>query len=324
MTIAWVLGSRGLLGSALCRVLRFKGTELFFPAESFRWNSEPDLVLQFSMALQAFSEHLAGSRRWEIYWAAGVGTMSSSEADLALETRALTILLRLIESTPQLITIPGAVAFASSAGAIYAGSPDYTISENTMPAPTTAYAREKIRQEELIRSFVQANENRTALLARLSTVYGPGQSSNKRQGLLAHIARCILRNQPMQIYVPLDTIRDYINADDAATSMILALRAISDSPGALIKIIASEQPTTIAEIISIFKRITRRAPRIVTSAGNLTSIYSRRMQFRSIAIPQIVESPKTSLLAGIAKIMAAERAAYVCGSSVPHHRRGGE
>ncbi|MBK8963462.1 MAG: NAD-dependent epimerase/dehydratase family protein [Candidatus Competibacteraceae bacterium] len=208
--------------------------------------------------------------------------------------------------------------FASSAGAIYAGSTDHIISEDTIPAPTTAYAFEKIRQEELVRSFVRASDNHAALLARLSTVYGPGQSRNKQQGLLAYRA-LHPRNQPIQIYVPLDTMRDYINADDAAVSIIVSLRVASESPQAFIKIIASEKSTTIAEIISIFKRITRRAPRIVTSAGKLTSIYSHRMQFRSITIPQCKLSLNTTLLTGIAKVIAAERAAYVYGPTASHH-----
>lgn len=313
MNIAWVLGSRGLLGSALCRMLRFKGTELFFPAERFRWSNESDLAIQLTTAVQAFSARIEAARRWEIFWAAGVGTMSSSEKELALETRALAMLLRLVESDPQLAFMPGAMSFASSAGAIYAGSTDHTISESTVPVPTTVYAREKLKQEDLVRSFTQASGSRTALLARLSTVYGPGQSLSKQQGLLAHIARCILKNQPVQIYVPLDTIRDYIDADDAATAIIAAIRAVSENPGVYTKIIASEQPTTIAEIISIFKRITRRAPRIVTSASRLTSVYSRRIQFQSVADPMIKSLKKTSLLTGIAKVMAAERATYVFG-----------
>ncbi len=319
MTIAWVLGSRGLLGSALCRALQLDGTELFSPTEHFHWNNESELAQQLIAAMRTFATRVASLRRWEIYWAAGIGTMSSSEADLALETRALALLLHLVESAPELVAIPGAMAFASSAGAIYAGSTDHIISEDTIPAPTTAYAFEKIRQEELVRSFVRASDNHAALLARLSTVYGPGQSRNKQQGLLAHIARCILRNQPIQIYVPLDTMRDYINADDAAVSIIVSLRVASESPQAFIKIIASEKSTTIAEIISIFKRITRRAPRIVTSAGKLTSVYSHRMQFRSITIPQCKLSLNTTLLTGIAKVIAAERAAYVYGPTASHH-----
>lgn len=311
MTIAWVIGSRGLLGSALCRTLLRHGTELFSPTEHFCWGNEHELSPQLAAAVQSFAAKVGTTDRWEIYWAAGVGTMSSPASALVPETNALSVLLSFIESQPQLTTTRGALALASSAGAIYAGYTDEIISENTPPAPTTAYAHEKLRQEDLLRSFVLASSRMSALIARISTLYGPGHSVGKQQGLIAHIARCILRNQPIQIYVPFDTIRDYITADDAAATIIASLGAISESPGVFTKIIASEQPTTIAEIVSIFKRIARRAPRIVTSASKLSSIYSRRIQFGSIAIPEYERVPMTSLLIGIAQVMASERAAFV-------------
>lgn len=312
MTIAWVVGSHGLLGSALCRKLTRIGSELLLLDERFDWCNESVLALQLTSAIQAFSSLVGDAKGWEIYWAAGVGNMSSSAGDLIPETRALALLLRLVESDPRLVAKSGAMAFASSAGAIYAGSPDYLINENSLPAPNTAYAREKIVQEDLVRSFTLANSHMTALLARLSTLYGPNQSTGKRQGLLAYVARCMLTNQPIQIYVPFDTIRDYIAADDAATMMISTLRAISE-PGVCIKIMASEQPTTIVYIISNFKRVVPRTPRIVTSASKLSNIYSRRMLFRSIVLPEFSRTPKISLPVGIAQLMAAERAAFVRG-----------
>ena len=208
---------------------------------------------------------------------------------------------------------PGAIAFASSAGAIYAGSSDEVVTENTPPTPTTAYAREKLRQEGLIHSFAGANSRISVLIARISTLYGPGQAAGRRQGLLAHIARSTLRNRPIQIYVPYDTIRDYIAADDAAVAMLAALRATSAKPRLVTKIIASERPTTIAEIISIFMRIARRAPRIVTSASRLSDLYSRRVQFRSIVLPECAKTPTRSLIVGISQLLAAERAAFVRG-----------
>ena len=42
MTVAWVVGSGGLLGSALCRMLSRRDTTLFVPAERFRWESVPE------------------------------------------------------------------------------------------------------------------------------------------------------------------------------------------------------------------------------------------------------------------------------------------
>jgi UDP-glucose 4-epimerase len=122
-----------------------------------------------------------------------------------------------------------------------------------------------------------------------------------------------LRNRPIQIYVPLDTIRDYIIADDAAGAMVAALRATSELPRVLTKIIASEQPTTIAEIISIFKRIARRAPRVITSASKLTGVYSRRVQFQSVVAPKGPGASGTSLLVGISQVMAAERGVFARG-----------
>jgi len=310
MTIAWVVGSSGLLGSALCRALHRTGTNLFTPAERFRWDSEPELTIQLKVAVKAFAAFVGVEKSWQIYWAAGVGTMSSTEAELAVETRVLSTLLSLVEDEPGLISAKGCFAFASSAGAIYAGATDDIISENTPAAPTTAYACEKLRQESMVSAFALPNCRVTALLARMSTLYGPGQATGKQQGLLALIARRILRNQPIQIYVPFDTIRDYIAADDAASTIVAALRAISGRSGVFTKIIASEQPTTIAEIISIYKRIARRTPRIVTSASKLSCIYTRRIQFHSIAVPVNERLSRTSLLIGIAQVMAAERSAF--------------
>ena len=313
MTIAWVVGSGGLLGSALCRTLQSGGTEVFKPAESFHWKSAGRLERQLGSAARAFSTGVADGGPWELYWAAGVSSMGSSEASLATETRNFSHLLHLLESEPRLAAVPGAVAFASSAGAIYAGSTDDILSEESAPAPNTPYARAKMEQEELLRSFAIANRHATALLARLSTLYGPGQSRGKPQGLIAHIARCLVRNQPVRIYVPLDTVRDYLASDDAAVAMVTALRSMRGGPAVQTRIIASERPTTIAEIVAIFRRIARRAPRIVTSASPLSVLYPRRVQFRSTACEEGLRPPKIGLLVGICEVMAAERAAFMRG-----------
>lgn len=311
MTLAWVLGSSGLLGAALCRALRSNGTELFFPADRFCWDNGSELSIQLAAAVQGFASRVGANNRWEIYWAAGVGTMGSSADVFALETRALSTLLEFLDAEPRLMAVSGAIAFASSAGAIYAGSTDDIITEDSKPTPTTDYAHEKLRQEDLVRTFAVANSRTIVLIARISTLYGSGQAAGKKQGLITHIARSILRNRPIHIYVPYDTIRDYITADDAAAAMIATLRNTSGKPGVLTKIIASEHPVTIAEIISIFKRISRRSPRIITSASRLSSLYVRRVQFRSIVLAEHPKTPPQKLIVGIAQLIAAERAAFV-------------
>ncbi len=311
MKIAWVLGSGGLLGSALCRVLRHQETILFSPKTRFLWLGGPVLFGQMRDAVQAFSAQVNEADEWEIYWAAGIGTMSSSQDSLAPETQALAEMLGLLASDPRLMKAYGSFAFASSAGAIYAGSSDDIMTEKTSPLPTTFYAHEKLKQEELISTFSAAHDRTSTRIARLSTIYGPGQAAGKPQGLLTHMARRILINQPIQIYVPYDTIRDYIAVDDAASEIIRTVRINDKTLRVLTKIVASEHPTTIAEIISVFKRITRRAPRVVTSASRLSKLYARRVQFRSIVLPEFGKLPQKSLAVGIAQLMTAERAAFV-------------
>jgi UDP-glucose 4-epimerase len=310
VTTAWVLGSAGLLGAALCRALRDDGTELFSPAQRFSWDQALALPEQIKSAVRSFALQAQRADRWEIHWAAGVGTMGSAAQILAPETQALGLLLEQVRREPCLMAIPGAFSFASSAGAIYAGASDEVITENTLPAPTTAYALEKIRQEDMLRVFVAANPCTTALIARISTLYGPGQATAKKQGLLGHMARSVIRNRPIQVFVPYDTIRDYVDADDAARAMIGTMRAANEESRVLTKIIASEYPATIAEIVSIFKRLARRSPLVVRSANKLTSLYTRRVQFRSVVVSSYVRSPGKRLPVGISQLMRAEHLAF--------------
>ena len=315
MTVAWVLGSGGLLGAAVCRVLRAKGIELFAPAQRFNWDSALLLPDQMAEAVKAFALKASATDRWEIYWAAGIGTMSSSAETVAPETRALSLLLGLLESEAPLLARLGVILFASSAGSIYAGSPDDIITEASAPAPTTVYANEKIKQEDMVRGFVLANPSAAAVIARISTLYGPGQAAGKRQGLLGHIARCILSNQPIHIYVPYDTIRDYIDADDAAAIIVGLSRRTGLKSRVLIKIVASECPVSIAEIIGIFKRVAWRTPRVIRVADRMSDLYSRRIQFRSTVFLDGYNIAPKRLPVGICRVMMAESL---------EHRRGGQ
>jgi UDP-glucose 4-epimerase len=320
MSLAWVLGAGGLLGSALCRALSSQGTRLFTSAQAFQWTQAETLAQQIHSAAQQFANDLQAGEAWEVHWAAGASSMGSLADALTPETAALNVLLQALAAQPALQAAPGAITLASSAGAIYAGAGDVLVSEATPPAPTTPYAQAKLAQEALLRDSALARQGQqvTVLLARLATLYGRTPNPDKPQGLLSHIARSILRNQPVQIYVPFDTLRDYLSADDAAVALLAALQlARTQAPGMHMKIIASEQPVSVAEIVSLFRRIARRAPRVVTSASRLGSLYPRRAQFRSTVLLSQDRPIGTSLAVGIAQLMAAERLAYVRGTHTP-------
>lgn len=309
MTLAWVLGASGLLGAALVRQLSAQQTALYAPAARLPWHDEAAMPAALERAVAGFARQACEHADWELYWAAGVGAMASQDADMGIETRSLRQLLQLLAQHPELCARPAAVALASSAGAIYAGTTDAVISESSAVAPTTPYACAKLQQEALVADFVRGCAGSHALLARITTLYGPGQATGKRQGLLSHIARSIVRRRPIQIFVPFDTIRDYIEADDAAITAMACLRS-GATASVCTKILGSEQPLTIAEIVATFKRVARRPPLIATSASPLAAVYARRVLFRSSVEPDCSGLARTSLPIGVASLLEAERRAF--------------
>ncbi len=313
MTLAWIVGRGGMLGAALWRRLIHEGTQVFVPQERFDWCDEERLRRQLESATRAFAAVLAPGQCWEIYWAAGLGTMASSADSMAAETRLLQALLAAASEQPGLLQSPGTLALASSAGAIYAGSAAEVISEATDIAPTTAYAHGKLAQEQRLQDFSAAHRSTRAVIGRIATLYGPQPRIGKRQGLIAEMARRVVLNQPIHIYVPLDTIRDYLAVDDAADAMVALVRSGACGSRSTMKIIASEQATTISEIVATFKRVAHRMPRIVTSSSSLTDVYRRRIQFRSDGRPIAGAWPRTSLTAGVSRVLAAERLAFRVG-----------
>lgn len=304
--IAWILGRGGLLGSALERELQNRGTRIYVPDERFEWGNAETVTRQIDAAARDFAGHATEAGAWQIHWAAGTGTMGSDEDSLAHETRILKTFLAQLETT-NLVNLPGLLTFASSAGAIYAGSTDDVISERTQVVTHVVYGQEKLKQEELMKEFAVRHPSVKLLIARYSNLYGGNQSKAKKQGLITHIARCILRKQPIHIYVPFDTIRDYIAADDAARICLETADAMTES--VVTKIIASEEPVSVAGIIGAFRRLARVPPRIITSAHPLGTGYPHRMRFKSGVLPEAGRTKRTSLSNGIADVLQAERMA---------------
>ncbi len=317
MTLAWVIGGGGLLGTALRRRLLAGNTRLFSPQGRFAWGDDAAMQSQFAAAVQDF-EAQAQARaheRWEIYWAAGLGTMGADRAQMAGETHALLLLLGLLAGNAALHARPGAIAYSGSAGAVWAACGAELISEDTPPATVQPYGLEKLHQEAAITQFAQAWPGLPVLLARISSLYGANQGLNKRQGLMSQVARSVVRRQPVQIFVPFDTIRDYIHADDAAARIVFALRALPADAGAQVRIVASEQPTTIAEIVATFRRLARTNPRIITSSSLETALYTRRVQFRSLFKSPASAPVCRSLMVGAAELLAHERLSHARASA---------
>jgi len=308
MTVAWVIGSGGLLGSALVSELSSQQIELFLAPAKFDWNDGNVIFEQLNTAVKEFSRRVAGNN-WQIYWAAGNGSMSSSESELKSESKILEELINYLLVDSNLSLSNGIFAFSSSAGAVYAGSQVNIITEKTPPKPINAYGHHKILQEDIVSKLNKNGEGASIWNFRISTLYGTMQKKGKRQGLLSEIARRSLRNQVIHVYVPLQTMRDYIDVKVAAKIMVNAVTEINLKNGIALKIIASEVSTSIAQILTFYKKIFKRNLRFVTSSTQQSADYSRVISFRSISFQNSFLRLGSSLMVGITNIVASERQA---------------
>jgi len=271
MTLAWVIGGGGLLGSHVRRALQqhSPGTLLWEATpKHFSWTNPAVRAAELSRAVMTFAQAVrAQGSAWAVFWCAGNGTMRNPFSAFAPEWSSFTITLDLLRQhvAGQSSDLPGLIFLASSAGGAYSGSSDDVVTESTLARPTSSYGVHKLRMEESLRKWAGAFPHVHVFIARISNLYGPGQNLHKDQGVISHLSRCLIFRYPVNIYVPLDTRRDYLFVDDCAYEVVaLVDRLMSERPRAALKIFASEELTSLSRIIGIFFRLFKRRPLIVS------------------------------------------------------------
>ncbi|TSC80449.1 MAG: NDP-sugar epimerase [Candidatus Peregrinibacteria bacterium Gr01-1014_25] len=301
----WILGSRGMLGSRIAaHAHNLPGHTLWqCPLGPFAWHDTSLVREQFIETVKLFAGEAQRAGAWTVVWAAGSGTVGSSEEDLQRETATFNAFLEALSLQTSLMSpvSRGAVFFASSAGTIY-GETDALLMEETPPHPISAYGRAKLRQEASLRAWSAHHPEQRVLLGRIANLYGPRQNLRKPQGIISHIARSTLLRRPLRLYVPLDTIRDYLDVDDCAMHIIACLRRLTteNCRGCTTKIFASESVTTIGEVLSTFERISKRPVPVVhlpRAPGHVRSV-----RFRSAVWADIPRPQRTSLLVGMHRV----------------------
>ena len=236
----WVIG-RGLLGRAVLRTRPDRGLDVTVP-----WDDPRQSQLAIADGIARLTAH-AGPL--EIYWCAGVGVTSTPASELEVEVGVFERALETLEALPSDIRARLSIFLASSVGGAYAGSTSPPFSESTPPAPLSPYGEAKLRME----SSLSAATDRAgwhAFIGRLTNVYGAGQDLRKAQGLISALVRSNLTGQPLSLYVPLDTLRDYVYEDDCAAVIDRGMtRVASEPPGTTVtKIIGTMRALSLIHI----------------------------------------------------------------------------
>lgn len=286
----WIVG-RGLLGSALERML---GQPTF--RATIPWEDEGRSIEALTAASDAFFQ---GDRPpgWRIWWSAGRGVTSTAREHLESEVRVFRAFLDAVSKhSPR---TDGALFLASSVGGAYGGRADPPYTEMTEARPGSAYGDAKLAMEAALKAWAQSTGGR-ALVARITNLYGPGQNLAKGQGIISTILRSHLTQSPATIYVSLDTLRDYVYADDCAAIAIAAMdRLLYEPPGTLVtKIIGSMDAVSISAIIAEIKRLRRNVAPIVVGQGHAAGQASD-LRVISTVWPDLDALARTTLPAGI-------------------------
>ena len=305
--ISWVVGRGGLLGGSVERALAARGPT-WHPPREFTWDCPPVLDHELTTACQAFAAEV-GRLSWQIAWCAGAGVVGSEFSDLDQETSAFTHLLTSVaEVLCRRGRSSGAMFFASSAGGVYAGVGNPPFDEDSPVAPIAPYGWNKLAQESLARSW--SSETATPLLVgRLSNLYGPAQNLSKDQGLITQVCLRALARQPLNLYVPLDTIRDYLFAEDAGRLIadgLFRLRleaAEAETAPAVVKVLASLRPTTVATVLAQFRWIMKRPVNVMIASSPNARRQVRDLRMASHVWPELDQRPTTTLSAGMQSVI---------------------
>ncbi|MCJ7436638.1 MAG: NAD-dependent epimerase/dehydratase family protein [Acidimicrobiia bacterium] len=166
----------------------------------------------------------------------------------------------------------------------------------------SAYGEAKLEQEELATRIL--GNTVPVIVGRLSNLYGPGQNLVKAQGLVSLLCLAAATRRALNLFVPLDTLRDYLYVDDAAVMIVSLLMAtLRSQPQTLvIRNLASERPVPVAGIVRVVQQVARRPVRVGLATSPTSGDQPRDLRVVSCAPRDLARAPITPLPVGVKRI----------------------
>jgi UDP-glucose 4-epimerase len=296
-----VVGAGGFLGGAVLRSLVASGVDAV-PAR-VPWDDQDAAVAALVAAIRSVR---SGPEPWRVLWCAGTGVVATG-AEVFDEERRL--IARVLDATRDDRSGPGTVFFASSAGAVYAGSDDPPFDEDSEPAPLAPYGHAKLAAEAQFRDWAGSTGARL-VVGRISNLYGPGANLRKPQGLVSQLTLAHLEGRPSSIYVPMSTTRDYLYIDDAVDMVRQTLDLVEQDPTAtaVTKVLASGQPATIADVIAAVEAALGTRLDVQEGADPSATFQGLDLRMRSVVLPQVDARAFVPFPQGVAATVDAIRA----------------
>lgn len=292
--ITWTIGAGGLLGSAVVSI-----TPDNFKATKIPWTNTEHAIEAIQANYEEFRE-LVGIQDWSIIWAAGNATTSSTVKETAQELQTLESLTTSIAKNPP--AGKGAFFLTSSAGGVYAGSMNPPFNNQTLPKPISPYGELKLAQE--VQATITLADICPVVIGRISNLYGPGQNLTKLQGLISRLALASVSKQPINMFVSLDTMRDYIYSTDAAHVVkYWTDKAIQEQPqSAEIKVIGSGIPVSLGSLIHLMQDIARTKIPVAFGVHSSSSAQALDLRMTPTTNGEVERLAQTTLAGGVKNV----------------------
>jgi UDP-glucose 4-epimerase len=222
-----VLGGGGFIGTHLCRALKHQGALV----RGFgRSRTDSAALAGVLWTTGEFTDRAALARAVEgcevVFHLLGGSIPDSSNKD------PLGDLLGSVVPSLQLLEICRAskvrkIVFVSSGGTVYGVPRTIPIPESAATDPISAYGISKLTVEKYLALYHHLYGSEFSVL-RVANTFGPYQSPDRRQGLVAAFMHRIAQGQPIEIWGDGRVVRDFIYIDDVIDAVLLA--ALYDGP----------------------------------------------------------------------------------------------
>jgi UDP-glucose 4-epimerase len=215
------------------------------------------------------------------------------------EVAAIKILLNCLRSSGLTANKSGRMFFASSAGGVYAGSSNPPFTEETVPIPISDYGAQKLQIEELLINFGK-NNNVEIRIGRIANIYGANQNIRKQQGIVTALVKSTILNTTVSMYVPLNTLRNYIFVSDAAFKIINFVRSSTNNHE--VRIICSNENWSLGSLIRITKDVTKKRIHLAHAVNRKSLLQPLDLSMKSLSENKESSVREVSLPVGVSVV----------------------
>ena len=297
MKKCFVFGKNGLIGKSIVESLIRSGHSIYANAR-IDWENNDLVCEQIRNSVAAFFDDVK-TDNWMIFWFAGKGGFSVSQGQLDFDRKNFECFL---ESVERFMKRPGLVVLASSAGALYSSGSDLPFSESSSVHATSLYGKLKADQESALSLFAEKTDC-PVLVTRISTVYGPGSDFTNGYGLINHLCVADITRRPLEIFVPMETSRNYIYSEDAGELVVrFALSCTQDGKKITIRNVVAPSSVSISEIVATCSKVFKRKVLFSNRIDDRQISYSTRFDIESSHYEEIEAIYWTPISVGISQV----------------------